>query len=231
MARRINPGVTGSRSAPLYAADRAGSTVVRTRGGQNVNTGKRGNVGVAWTKAWGDLKKFSEQARRGAHVRVGVLSNGAHGAAIRGTKQVGERGTARRLVNQAFNVTTIDLVTLAAIHEFGSPAAGIPERSFIRRTLDQKHGEIAALAGKLAKAIVYNKISHASALEILGQFLAAEIKKTIADTIPPPLKPATIAARKRQFGKASSKPLIATGQLRAAVSHKVHMAGDGEVTS
>ena len=181
--------------------------------------------GVAWTKEWGDLKKRSEQAARGAHVRVGVLSNGQHTPGIAQSRHVGERGTAQNAVNKAFNTTGIDLVTLAAIHEFGSPAASIPERSFIRRTLDAKHGEIVALAAKLAGGVVNGKIKLEKALEILGQFLAAEIKKTIANGIPPELQPATIAARKRKFGKASTKPLIATGQLRASITHEVRMEG------
>lgn len=216
MARKLASSIaTGKRTAPKSAGP--AKPVVLTRSGKNVNTGTR-KSGVQWTREYGAMRKRFEEAARGAHVKIGVLASQGGGAkSIRKSKHVGERGTARNAVNKAFEVTDIFLVELAAIHEFGSPAAHIPERSFIRRTFDTKHTEIRALATKLAAKIVDGKMDIDKALTVLGQFCAAEVKKTITrDRIPPPLKPATIEA------KGSNRPLVDTGRLLGAISYEVN---------
>jgi hypothetical protein len=127
------------------------------------------------------------------HVKVGVLSDEGHDGEL-------------------------SILELAAIHEFGSPAANIPQRSFIGSTMNEKEREIAELCAKLVGKIYEGKMTAEKALEILGQFLAAEIKKkvTTGDHIPPPLAPATVAA------KGSDRPLVDTGQMINSVTHKVH---------
>lgn len=215
MARKLASSIaTGKRTAPKSSGP--GRSSVMTRGGKNVNTGTR-KSGVQWTKEYGSMRKRFEEAASGAHVKIGVLASQGGGArAIRRSKHIGERGTARNAVNKAFEVTDISLVELAAIHEFGSPAARIPERSFIRRTFDAKHVEIRALATKLAAKIVDGKMSVDKALTVLGQFCAAEVKKTITrDRIPPPLKPATVEA------KGSDRPLVDSGRLLGAITYEV----------
>lgn len=111
----------------------------------------------------------------------------------------------------------ITMIELAAIHEFGSPAANIPERSFIRRTFTFKRIQLDPLQRKLAKALVLGKITPIVAMNMLGQWAAAQVKRTITadEPIPPPLKPATIAA------KGSTRPLVDTGRLVGAISYEV----------
>lgn len=110
-----------------------------------------------------------------------------------------------------------NMVGIAAIHEFGAPKANIPERSFIRRTLNEKEKELGNKSRALAEMIIRGDITHTRGLEILGTWAATEIKKTITKGkhIPPPLKPATIAA------KGSDRPLVDTGRLVQSISHKV----------
>lgn len=117
----------------------------------------------------------------------------------------------------------ITMLELAAIHEFGSPAAGIPERSFLRRTFTFKKIQLAELQAKLTIAIIRRKITPYAAMHILGQWGVAQVKRTITDDvhIPPPLKPATIAA------KGSDRPLVDTGRLVGAISYEVS-SGVGE---
>jgi len=132
----------------------------------------------------------------GAHVKVGVISS-------KGGDAKTDDG--------------ITMVELAAIHEFGSPAASIPERSFVRRTLAAKRRAIQQNVNKLARAIVKNTMGEMRALELLGTWLAQEIKKTITagPHLPPPLKPATIEA------KGSDRPLVDTGRLVDSITHEV----------
>jgi hypothetical protein len=109
---------------------------------------------------------------------------------------------------------------LAAIHEFGAPGANVPERSFIRSTVDAKrHEYTASLIPSLLKSVVSSRISVFQAFELFGQRLAADIRARITqgDGIPPPLAAATIAA------KGSSRPLVDTGRLLAAITYKVFL--------
>lgn len=139
---------------------------------------------------------------RGAHVKVGVLASKGGNARVEGA-----------------DITKIEL---AAIHEFGSPAANIPERSFIRATLEIYRAELVAFQSKLAKAIVLQRITPAQALKMLGEWAVAKIRARITegDGIPPPLKPRTIAR------KGSSRPLVdTTRNLLGAISYEV-VGGD-----
>lgn len=110
-----------------------------------------------------------------------------------------------------------DIAQRAAAHEFGTET--IPERSFIRRTFIEKEQELIELQAKLCKGIVTDRMDVRKALGILGQWASTEIKKTVTEGphIPPPLKPATIAA------KGSDRPLVDTGQMINAVTYKVEI--------
>lgn len=111
----------------------------------------------------------------------------------------------------------ISMVELAAIHEFGSPAANIPERSFIRRTFAAKEREVAAMSSKIGAAIFAGRMDARRGLEILGAWGATEVKKTITSGagIPPPNAPSTIAK------KGSDRPLVDTGRLLGAITWEV----------
>jgi hypothetical protein len=108
------------------------------------------------------------------------------------------------------------LVELAATHEFGSPAAGIPERSFIRRTFQEKQSETAAVISKLARQVITDGMPVERALNRLGAWGAAQVKNMITrGSIRPPLMPSTIAR------KGSNRPLIDTGRLVGALIWEV----------
>ena len=145
-------------------------------------------------KVWRDLKrKLGDAAKRG--VRVGVLSNKG------GTEQ-----------NDG-----ITMIELAAIHEFGSPAAGIPKRSFLVDTFKGNQRDMQAFTLKLAKGIILNRFSHLKALEMLGLWGVNQIKNriTTGKGIEPKNADATIAKKK------SDRPLIDTGRLVNAINHEV----------
>lgn len=109
------------------------------------------------------------------------------------------------------------LAEIGAVHEFGTKDGRIPERSFIRRTLEAKRARINDTFRRAAGAIVENRISVDDALNQLGSYVAGEIQATIktGPHIPPPLSPATVAA------KGSSRPLVDTGRLAQSISWRV----------
>ncbi len=108
------------------------------------------------------------------------------------------------------------MVELAAVHEFGSKDGHTPERSFIRRTFQIKQDRLAKMIAKLTTALLANRVNWQTALKILGDFGATEVKNTIRDgQVEPPLAASTIAA------KGSSKPLVDTGQLIGSITWQV----------
>jgi len=110
---------------------------------------------------------------------------------------------------------------LAAIHEFGAPRAGIPERSFLRATADLKRVEWMALFERALRLVVAGRLTLDQAMGLVGQQAVADIVARIREGagIPPPLKPATIAA------KGSDRPLVDTGRLVQAISYEVKKGG------
>jgi hypothetical protein len=111
--------------------------------------------------------------------------------------------------------SNITLAELAAIHEYGAPNAGIPERSFIRRTFRNERDGMTAMCVKLAKAVINDRMDIDRALALLGTWAVAKIQASIRSNIPPPLQPETVAR------KGSSVALIDTGQLINGVTYEV----------
>lgn len=160
-------------------------------------------------RAWEALKLRLKEAGN-LHVKVGVIGPQASSAAA-------EAGEA-----------PISMVELAAIHEFGSPAAGVPERSFLRRAFGFGKGAPgqAAVVAKIAKGVVNGKATPLQAYNLLGVWAVKQVKDTIAagPHIPPPLAPATVEK------KGSDRPLVDTGRLLNSISHAVESGGDETVT-
>ena len=151
-----------------------------------------------------DLAKRLDAMKR-LKVRVGVLNDAPKKEGTR----TGKRG---RQIQQAAT-----LAEVAAAHEFGTDK--IPQRSFIRATVDLRASEIRAMQEKLAGQVLSGAISPETAMERLGIFTQGLIQARIAEGIDPPLKPATIAR------KGSSKQLVDSGQLRSSITYQITEGG------
>jgi hypothetical protein len=158
------------------------------------------------------VARLKALAASGMRVRVGVLDDGAKREPkprAKGSKKarIRAKGAAKSRTQR------LSLLEVAVVHEFGG--GSVPQRSFIRATIDEKRAEIERLQQHLAMQVVEGKLSPEQALGVLGAKVAAWCKVRIAAGIAPALKPATV---KR---KGSSKPLIDTGQLRSSVTWRV----------
>ncbi len=111
----------------------------------------------------------------------------------------------------------INNVGLAAIHELGSRLAGIPERSFIRLTVDEKLKTWERLLARLGGSIYALELSTQQALDIVGLRMASDMQRTISKQPSswPDIKDAT------KLRKASEKMLIDTRELLKSIKHKV----------
>lgn len=108
-------------------------------------------------------------------------------------------------------------ITVAGIgfaHEFGT--ANLPERSFMRSTIQEKKKDIISLQKKLLGSIVKGVMKVEAGLGLIGEFVAGAIKEKIVSIDSPPNIPATI---KR---KGSSNPLIDTSQMKNSIIYEVN---------
>lgn len=155
------------------------------------------------------LAAITELAAGDPHVTIGV-----HGK---------DNDPYRR--GQGAPVTTAQIATF---HEFGtldrfedpSPAGdgrqGVPQRSFLRSTADEKRREYSALIARGIGRVIDGTMALDRALGIVGAKAVGDVQNKIASGIEPPLTEETIER------KGSSKPLIDTGQLRQAIDWETH---------
>ncbi len=127
---------------------------------------------------------------------------------------IGVQGSAASAV--VHDSSDLSNVELMAIHEFGAPFAGIPERSVVRATFDAEVAKWNRLVARLAQGIYSERpVAPARVLGIVGEVARADMINRINAGIPPALKAATLDR------KGSSKPLIDTAQLKTAITWKV----------
>jgi len=106
------------------------------------------------------------------------------------------------------------LVTIATVHEFGTRDGRIPERSYLRSTVDEHRLRYIAMVSKAAKKIVEGA-DPTQVMGLIGSVAVGDVQRKIANRIPPPNAPSTIAR------KGSDVPLIDTGRLRQSIDYVV----------
>lgn len=108
-----------------------------------------------------------------------------------------------------------DLVTYAGANEFGTRDGRIPERSFIRSTVDQKRFAFFQQAERYLSQISAGTMDIKTALGLIGEFFRGQIVSKITTLQDPPNAPSTI------LKKGSSNPLVDEGRMRQAVAWEV----------
>lgn len=101
------------------------------------------------------------------------------------------------------------VIMVGTVHEFGSPSRGIPQRSYLRSTVQQSKRKYKSLTKKLTKAIVNGKMDMKKALNIIGLQVTKDVVKKITDIKSPSLK------------SRRGNPLVDTGHLRQSITFQV----------
>lgn len=105
---------------------------------------------------------------------------------------------------------------VAAVQEFGSAKRGIPARSFMRPTIEEKKKDWSDLVAQGARAVVNGKATYDQVLNGLGLQTVGDIQTTIVTSNYPALSPITIALRRlKNDGVKISGSLV--GQVAAAI--------------
>lgn len=111
----------------------------------------------------------------------------------------------------------LELWELAAAQEFGTEDGHIPERSFIRRTLNDLVW-VRSLAARAAQRVIMKGESAEQSLDWMGHVIAVAIQNTIMSSVPPKNAEATVA------WKGDGETLRGlTNTLLNAISHEVVM--------
>lgn len=113
----------------------------------------------------------------------------------------------------------INNAAIGYIEEFGSPANNIPARPSLIPGVEAAKPEIIKQLRKGVDGALEGRLDAGEkALHRAGIVAVNSVRAKINEGIPPPLAPATIAARKRR-GRTGTKPLIDTGQFRNAITY------------
>lgn len=133
----------------------------------------------------------------------------------------------------------VPLALIGLVMEFGSPSKGIPERPSLVPATRKGKPDFVRLNKRNLDKIMTDDLTLDKALGQLGAMAVGKVQKEILNGTFVPLKPATIAARKRRLtagyksalasaqGKplALDKPLVDTGNFLAAFTYQVVAKG------
>lgn len=133
------------------------------------------------------LKELGKKVENSATVEIGFMEDATY-----------EDGTSVAMV--------------AAIQDFGAPAAGIPPRPFFRNMIQVESGH---WGEDLAGLLIDNDYDAEKALDLMGEEIQGELQDSINEFDGVPLAPATIAS------KGFDKQLIDTAHMFRSVSHRV----------
>jgi hypothetical protein len=103
---------------------------------------------------------------------------------------------------------------VAAIQNFGAPAAGIPARPFFSSMVNREAGGWGVKMSQVLKRTDYDG---EKALNLFGEGVAGQLRQSIVDTNDPKLADSTI--RRKGF----DKPLVDTGHMLASIGVEVEM--------
>jgi len=108
-----------------------------------------------------------------------------------------------------------ELVLRGAVNEFGSADGRIPERSFLRSTIDENVTEYTVELAKVVNDAITGKTTMKRGLSLLGERVVGDIKVKIREIRTPANAPMTIKL------KGADNPLIDTGQMRNSIGYEV----------
>ena len=149
------------------------------------------------------LVEMKKAVESDAEVRVGILAGNAS--------------------HQTESGDSLSMGTLAAVHEYGSMTRGIPERSFLRSTYQNRMSDFIEFIGenraKIGREMA--KMGESFVLNKIGAWWVNAVNETFEAQGPDwaELSPEYRERKEQQYPGA--KILMSTGALRRAVTHEV----------
>ncbi len=154
---------------------------------------------------------------RGAKALLARVAKGAPGRAPK--LRVGIFGDAAAQKHQDASISVGDIM---AAHEFG---LGVPERSWLRATVDAHAQDLQQALRKGAEAVAKGTHTQEQVLGLLGLRVVSYLQEAIRAGIPPGLD-LHYLKRKLQKYPGATTPLIASAQSIGAIASAVVPAGE-----
>ena len=101
------------------------------------------------------------------------------------------------------------VIMVGTVHEFGSPARNIPQRSYLRSTVESNKRSYKDMFKKLSIRIIKGQITKKEALGLVGLQVQTDVRQKITDIKEPDLK------------SREGNPLVDTGHLRQSITFEV----------
>jgi hypothetical protein len=115
----------------------------------------------------------------------------------------------------------INNATLARIHDKGSPSQNIPARPIMEPGIASVGIQIERKLLGVGQAVLEgDAIKTEQGLQAVGLIAQNGLRTRVNSNIQPPLKPATLAARRRK-GRTGTRTLVSGGELRNAFTYVV----------
>lgn len=122
--------------------------------------------------------------------------------------------------------------TIGYVHETGAPEVGIPARPHLVPGVNAAKEKLVGRLGNAGKAVLRGDLPAADRyLEAAGLEAVSSVRRTIQAGVPPPLKPATVAARRRRskgstyrrkaVAASDTTPLIDSGNYVQSISYVI----------
>ena len=138
-----------------------------------------------------------------------------YAALVAALKEIG-RSAAAVYIGLPGESTDAETLIAAASNEFGTDT--IPERSFLRSTVDENAGAyLSDLAEDVVRVAEGRGSNLTTVLKRTGQRASDDVKRKIVSLRSPPNAAATVAK------KGSDNPLIDTGRLLQSITYKVEV--------
>ena len=115
----------------------------------------------------------------------------------------------------------VEITVLAGWHEFG---LGVPERSFLRATFDEKKARLENAIRKAVSKVITTrgKFTAVQANTFIGESFKVMVEQKIRARIPPPIANVTKEKRIEKGYSPDTPPLIASHVLLNSIESKVH---------
>lgn len=109
----------------------------------------------------------------------------------------------------------LNLAQIAAVNEFGTKDGHVPERSYLRSTVDANRSKYGQAFADVIGGVIDGRTTMAKGVGRVGARVVADVQQTMRAFDNPPNAPSTIAR------KGFDNPLIGIGRLRQSIDWEI----------
>ena len=161
----------------------------------------RAKDGTTLDDIFKDIERKIMPAKKG-YLKVGIISDPQGGIDADTVKTTRDSKGQEKPDPQGINI-----VQVAAIHEYGSEKQNIPQRSFLRSTFEEQQKKITEIAAKLIKARLRknDEIDQELLFDQIGAYLTSKVREKFRNNDWAPLKSVELLRYKNALKKLAKR--------------------------